>query len=257
MPDLDLWRQVFKQVDDRAASSLAYENVDCDGQSNALMNDNAPAGRTHLAYLARDRVMMVVGLKAVGGTAVYIHGTGTAQIDTQVPATVIVPAVAQGNPTFGFALAVALALHRRRLKLPEKRLLTGFSGIAGQAAAEFDRDPATGALGTVIHDNWSYRLSERKRLAGAVEAEPHQGYEVEGATILSVQQIGAKVHRLTCSAAPTAVKYAMQQRNRSTPENGQYWSAHRGEAATTLTAPSVLFPGQTLTRDVPGWRIAL
>ena len=42
--------------------------------------------------------------------------------------------------------------------------------MAGQAAVEFaDDSPAvTGVLGTVIHDNWAYRLSERKRLAGSV-----------------------------------------------------------------------------------------
>ena len=293
--------------------------------------------------------------------------------------------------------------------MAEHAILTSFSGMAGQAAVEFDDDsPAvTGVLGTVIHDNWAYRLSERKRLAGSVapgyltlcqgeadrnlapgawlaladewmrdrfavyqaqfgtfprlglfqvagttntltsawhcktdqidlaelyagvlmcpmhpfpigadgvhflwqdsyriadtgawalaeieagrdwpalrpsaqrdgnvvtlryalrrdeqlrriatrypSPETHWGYEAEGATITAVQQIGACVHRLTCSAPPGAIRYALQSRDMT----GQGWSAHRGEVATTLTAPSTLFPGETLTRDAPGWRIAL
>ena len=246
--------------------------------------------------------------------------------------------------------------------MAEHAILTSFSGMAGQAAVEFDDDsPAvTGVLGTVIHDNWAYRLSERKRLAGSVapgyltlcqgeadrnlapgawhcktdqidlaefyagvlmcpmhpfpigadgvhflwqdsyriadtgawalaeieagrnwpalrpsaqrdghvvtlryalrrdeqlrrivtrypSPETHWGYEAEGATITAVQQIGACVHRLTCSAPPGAIRYALQSRDMT----GQGWSAHHGEVATTLTAPSTLFPDETLTRDAP------
>ncbi len=410
VPDLATWWQVFVPPVHVAAPVVAEISV-CDGQSEALGNDDAVASRQHLAYLARDSVMMVTGLRTQGsGVALWLHGPGLGRYDTAVPGTGLVPAAAQGNTTMGFEMAVALALHRKRLGLPARRQITGFAGVAGQSVTEFDDDSpvVTGTQGDTIHRNWQYLLAEMQRLGGGavqpgylsinqgeadrnmapgawlaqagewmqdrfgvyqttfggyprlavfqaghvantsvsawacktdmldlcelyggiflapmhqfrvgpdgvhalwhdhflaadtgawvlaeIEAgrdmpllrpqaqrdgnvitlrydlrpdeqlrrlatkyptpEPHWGYEVEGATVTDVQQIGACVHRLTCTAPPTAVRYALQQRNMT----GQDWSGHRGEVATTLTAPSMHFPGETLTREAPGWRIAL
>lgn len=114
--------------------------------------------------------------------------------------------------------------------------------------------PAVSRSANVLTLTYDLRPDEQlERILRYGTAEPFWGYEVDGATITKVEQIGARTHRLTCSAQPTAVQYAMQRRNKS----GESYSAHRGEVGTTLRQPSLLFPGQTLQRMAPGWRITL
>lgn len=406
VPDIDLWHGVFAPPAPAAEPATVTEVTVVDGQSNAL-GPNAVPARNHLRTLAYDTVMMPDGMYNTSATRVWLHGPGLGSYDTGTPATDLVSANAQGNVPIGFSLAVAQALHRKRLGLPARRQITGFAGVAGQSQDEFDDnipDP-TGTTGTTIHDNWEYLLSEIGRLGGDVRAglmgilqgeadkheapgwwlaaatetvrdravmyqsifgelprigvfqvngtsdtagepwhcktdqldfvdymggvflapmhqfpidpalgdhttwqgsllaadvaawvlteieagrtmpmlrpaitldgsvvtlrydlrpdemlrrldgkydtpEPHWGFEVAGTTITGIEQLGARVIRITCAAAPTAISYAMQERDLS----GATWGAHRGEIATTLTAPSTLFPGETLTREAPGWR---
>ncbi len=112
--------------------------------------------------------------------------------------------------------------------------------------------PAVALDGSVVTLRYDLRPDEMlRRLVGKYDTpEPHWGFEIAGTTITDIEQLGARVIRITCASAPTAISYAMQQRDLS----GATWGAHRGEVATTLTAPSTLFPGETLTREAPGWR---
>ena len=80
------------------------------------------------------------------------------------------------------------------------------------------------------------------------------GYEVEGATITDLAVRGRTV-ALTCSAPPTAVRYALQRQD-CTGFAGNKWSAHRGLLRTSDVWPSKLLPGTMLYRWTNSFRIA-
>ena len=81
------------------------------------------------------------------------------------------------------------------------------------------------------------------------------GYQVEGATITGLSIRGRTV-ALTCSAPPTAIRYAMQRQDVS-GFAGNQWTAHRGLMRTSDVWASKLLPGTSLYRWLPSFKMTL
>ncbi|AWD21627.1 hypothetical protein [Fuscovulum blasticum] len=81
------------------------------------------------------------------------------------------------------------------------------------------------------------------------------GFELEGATITGLSIRGRTVV-LTCSAPPTAVRYAMQRQDVS-GFAGNQWTAHRGLLRTSDVWDSKLLPGTPLYRWTNSFRLSL
>lgn len=79
------------------------------------------------------------------------------------------------------------------------------------------------------------------------------GFEAVGAAITGVALRG-RTARLSCSAQPTQVRYALQIQD-MTGFAGNRFNAHRGLLRTSTRKPSKLVPGKMLVRAVPSFTI--
>lgn len=135
-----------------------------DGQSLPLGVNGSPAERSTATYWNRAALRQVSGLQRSDDVAVSVHGPGNLNYNA-AQATGLDYAAPLGNIPMVLIFAAALDLWRRRLSLPLQRMAVGFNGIAGQNIVEFDRDPATGTLGTRIRDNHLHWITEARRVA--------------------------------------------------------------------------------------------
>lgn len=99
-----------------------------------------------------------------------------------------------------------------------------------------------------------YLMSHDPAKYGGVGIDAYLGFQIGGGTITGIDIRGRQVV-LTCSSAPTSVRYAYQSQD--VRGAGNRFNAHRGLLRTSLTKPSLLLPGQTLHRWVNSFKMAL
>ena len=109
--------------------------------------------------LRRD-LLMVNGLRTVGGAAVNPTGVGNQVIDQNVSATGLAPLHVNNGDTILFGMYRRLIKRREELKMPSPRAVCGVNGFGGQGAEEFDDDPTTGTTSTTLWNNNKYWLEQ-------------------------------------------------------------------------------------------------
>lgn len=142
-----------------------YQFPIIDGQSLALGYNGTVEERKDLTYRCRAGIKQLLGLRRSDDAAdIYLHGPGTMNY-AAAHATAMVAAAPTANAPAVHTFALALDAWRRRQAATLYRMIIGFNGIAGQSILEFDRNAATGTLGTLIRDNHARWYSEGRSLA--------------------------------------------------------------------------------------------